>query len=308
MEILIHATDYNHTHQSIMSELYAMYEDIKEKNLTEKEKDFYMVNKRYNNLSPTIQKNINQEIEKIGQRVNKNNFPIFNIRQFPSKRIFLVDDCIKLNNYRAEVTGDKVRKFYKEFDENFAESLSKIMNKSKEYFHSYDVMKSLTEHFICDYDNRRDLSHLKNYTLDIEKFYNYSKRFYGHFVFEYFIDNYTAALEETHLMQDLIGYMDRRIKNYPETTYKAPKMVMDCGHDTTVGPIARFMEGAFKIKYHEFCEFACNVYFELYKGNDNTYTVNYYLDDELLINQMDYNEFKQKMQAHFWNESYMNEV
>ena len=117
-----------------------------------------------------------------------------------------------------------------------------------------------------------------------------------------------SSIKETHLMQDLIGYMDRRIKYYPETTYKAPKMVMDCGHDTTVGPIAKFMATTFNIKYHEFCEFACNVYFELYKGNGNTYTVNYYLDDELLINQMDYNEFKKKMQDHFWNESYMNEV
>ena len=308
MEILIHSTDYNRTHQSIMSELYAMYEDIREKNLTEKEENFNMVNTKYHGLSDWVTYEISTRINEIGPKINKINFPIFNIRQFPSKRIFLVDDCIKLNNYRAEMTGEKVKEFYKEFDENFAGPLGKFMNKSKEYFHSYDRMKSLTDHFICDYDNKRDLSHLKKYDLDIIKFYLYSKRFYGHFIFEYFIDNYTAALEETHLMQDLIGYMDRRIKYYPETTYKAPKMVMDCGHDTTVGPIARFMATTFNIKYHEFCEFACNVYFELYKGNGNTYTVNYYLDDELLINQMDYNEFKKKMQDHFWNESYMNEV
>ena len=308
MEILIHATDYNRTHQSIMSELYAMYEDIREKNLTDKEKDFDMVNKKYGGLSSDMKTAINNTIAQIGDRVNKINFPIFNIRQFPSKRIFLVDDCIKLNNYRRQKTGDKVRQFYTDFDNNFAEILANFMEKSKEYFHSYDVMKSITDHFICDYDNKRDLEDLKSKGLDLDKFYNYSKKFYGHFIFEYFIDNYTAALEETHLMQDLIGYMDRRIKYYPNTTYKAPKMVMDCGHDTTVGPIARFMEGAFNIKYHEFCEFACNVYFELYKGHGNTYTVNYYLDDELLIDQMDYNEFKQKMENHFWNESFMNEV
>ena len=34
MEILIHATNYNRTHQSIMSELYGMYEDVQEKELT----------------------------------------------------------------------------------------------------------------------------------------------------------------------------------------------------------------------------------------------------------------------------------
>ena len=109
-------------------------------------------------------------------------------------------------------------------------------------------------------------------------------------------------------MQDLLGYMDRRIANHPHITYKAPKMVIDCGHDTTVGPISRFMDSVFHKGYHKYCEFACNVYFELYKedGNDK-YTVDYYLDDEKLISGMDYNEFKNTMQKHFWNDTFTNE-
>lgn len=108
-------------------------------------------------------------------------------------------------------------------------------------------------------------------------------------------------------MQDLLGYMDRRIKYYPETTYKAPKMVMDCGHDTTVGPIARFIDSTFHVGYHKFCEFACNVYFELFFEGNGKYSVDYYLDDEKLIDGMDYDEFKSTLQMNFWNDTYMDE-
>ena len=100
-------------------------------------------------------------------------------------------------------------------------------------------------------------------------------------------------------MQDLIGYMERRIKNKDKTTYKAPKMVMDCGHDTTVGPIARYMSSAFNVSYHPFCEFACNVYYELYEESDGKYTVDYYLDDELLIDQMEFSKFKETMESKY---------
>lgn len=167
-------------------------------------------------------------------------------------------------------------------------------------------MKSITDHFICDYDNKKNLTNITIHGLDLDKFYNFSKSFYGHFIFNYFIDEYTSGLEETHLMQDLLGYMDRRIDHQDELTYIAPKMVMDCGHDTTVGPIARFMASAFNIKYHYFCEFACNVFYELYKDGDYYY-VDYYLDDERLIENMEYNEFKSKMESKFWNDTYADQ-
>ena len=74
------------------------------------------------------------------------------------------------------MTGEKVKEFYKEFDENFAGPLGKFMNKSKEYFHSYDRMKSLTDHFICDYDNKKNLTNITIHGLDLDKFYNFSTK------------------------------------------------------------------------------------------------------------------------------------
>ena len=305
MEILIHATDYNRTHQSINSELMAMYEECEEPELNDGEMEYQQVNFKY--FDPSFKRSMNDELEKLGKRVNSKSVPVFNIRKFPDKRIFLVDNCIKLNQYRDEKVGKKVKEFYAEFDRKYADAFKTFINPS--YFHDYNKMKSITDHFICDYDNHKDLSIVTDLGIDLEQFYNYSRRFYGSFIFDWFVDEYTSGFEETHLMQDLLGYMDRRIKHYPNITYHAPKMVMDCGHDTTVGPIARFMSTAFNIKYHEFCEFACNVYFELYKDSilEDKYYVDYYLDEERLIYNMDYNEFKEKMQNNFWNDTYADQ-
>ena len=307
MEILIHATDYNRTHQSINSELLGMFGHFKEEELTQDEKNEYtLVNTKY--LSGELNDSITKELDSIGNQVNDKSIPIFNIRRFKNGRIFLVDHCTKLDQYRDQKVGATVRKLYDEFEVKYADKFKTFFNRP-EYFRDYNKMKSITDHFICDYDNKKDLSALVNAGINETEFLNFSKRFYGNFIFNWFIDDYTSGLESTHLMQDLLGYMDNRIKHKDEITYKAPKMVMDCGHDTTVGPIARYMSSAFNITYHEYCEFACNVFYELYidAGKKSGYSVSYLLDDELLIERMDYKDFKEKMESKFWNDTYMSE-
>ena len=303
MEILIHATDYNRTHQSINSELLGMFGNAKEERLNEKEKDYFMVNTKY--MEKDLLGKIEDELKKIDNQVNNNSLPLFNIRRFPPNRIFLVDHCTKISQYRDEHVLPKVKEFYKEFKRDYQEAFKQFIDPSN--FENYNRMKSITDHFICDYDNNKDLTIVSEKGIDLKKFLDFSKRFYGSFIFDWFVDNFTCGLEETHLMQDLIGYMERRIKNKDKTTYKAPKMVMDCGHDTTVGPIARYMSSAFNVSYHPFCEFACNVYYELYEESDGKYTVDYYLDDELLIDQMEFSKFKETMESKYWNDSYADE-
>ena len=79
-EILIHATEYNRTHQSINSELYGMYKNYKEQTLNEEEKLYYMVNVEYMNKSdPELLKEINSQLENITDQVNNGSIPVFNI-------------------------------------------------------------------------------------------------------------------------------------------------------------------------------------------------------------------------------------
>ena len=66
-QLLIHATNYNRTYQSIMSELYGMFEDIEERDLTTNEMNYSMVNNQYmNHSNPALYKSINQNISSIG--------------------------------------------------------------------------------------------------------------------------------------------------------------------------------------------------------------------------------------------------
>ena len=96
-------------------------------------------------------------------------------------------------------------------------------------------------------------------------------------------------MESSRLMEDLLGYMERRIKIADNSkSYKAPKMVIDMADDTVVGPMQMFMKESWKNKPEygintQYCGFACNIYFELYKTKDSNpkYYVFYYIDDEL---------------------------
>ena len=307
MEILIHATDFNRTHQSINSELMGMYGNSKEENLFGKEKDYNLINEKYLEKSVelnSLKEKIDSEMRDIGNQVNNGSIRIFNVHQFEPERIFLVDHCPKIKQHRDEHVGKVVKSYYDEFDEKYADKFSFIQ---KSYFHDYDKMKSITDHFICDYDGKKNLSKVTDAGVDLKEFYEFSRKFYGNFIFHWFVDEYTSGLEETHLMQDLLGYMEARIAHYNETTYLAPKMVMDCGHDTTVGPIARFIDSALNVSYHEFCDFACNVYFELFRLDNGSFTVDYFMDDERLLFNMDFYEFKAKLESKFWNDSYIDE-
>jgi len=120
-------------------------------------------------------------------------------------------------------------------------------------------------------------------------------------------------MEASRLMEDLLGYMERRIQNYPNTTYKAPKLVIDCGHDTTVAPMQMFMYETWEDKPEygintQYCGFACNIYFELYKDKTNStkYYVYYYIDDEL-IHIFDYKEFIDTVRAHIYPQDNITE-
>ena len=132
-------------------------------------------------------------------------------------------------------------------------------------------------------------------------------------MYNYYCTNTTCSMESSRLMEDLLGYMKRRIQNYPQTTYKAPKLVIDCGHDTTVAPMQMFMYETWEDKPEygvrtQYCGFACNIYFELYKTRNGPtkYYVYYYIDDEL-IHIFDYDEFDETVRAHIYTQDNITE-
>ena len=177
------------------------------------------------------------------------------------------------------------------------------------------MMNSIADHYICDYKNYKDLSIFQEYTgVDLEEFMEQSGKFYTNWMYNYYCSNITCAMESSRLMEDLLGYMERRIAILDNSkSYKAPKMVIDCGSGTTLGPMQMFMYEAWKDKPEygintQYCGFASNIYYELYKTKDKipTFYVFYYIDDELK-HIFEFNEFYDTIRKHIYTQEEIEE-
>ena len=318
-EVLFHATDYNRTHQSLNSELIGMYQPGILKTLSTQQinASFPPNNKIWEEKkqNESLYNEIIEEINSLGNKTIIENINVFNVHPFAPNRTFnLETNCKNLNNLRLKSLEGKENLLYGYFL-NHSQILKQFFKfENISYFTNIDIVNSITDHYISDYKNLKDLSNFHNFTgIDLDEFMNKSTKFYYDWMYNYYCTNITCSIEASRLMEDLLEYMKKRIKYEEQTTYKAPKLVIDCGHDTTVAPIQMFMYQAFKDKpdYNirtQYCGFACNIYFELYKSKDDLskYYVFYYIDDEL-INVFDYNEFDNIVKKNIYTQEYLDD-
>ena len=318
-EVIFHVTDYNRTHQSINSELIGMYQPGILKTLNEQQ-----VNGSYPpNVAEWRKKRINEslyddifdEIDSLGNSTIINDIPIFNVHPFGPNRTFnLETNCKNLDNMRQQSIEGKDELLYGYFVEKQDVLREFFQFENNSYFTNIRMMNSITDHYISDYKNYKDLSAFHNETkIDLDEFMEKSGKFYHDWMYNYYCTNITCSMESSRLMEDLLGYMKRRIQNADKITYHAPKLVIDCGHDTTVAPMQMFMYEAWEHKPEygiitQYCGFACNLYFELYRNKNqlNNYYVYYYIDDEL-VKIFDYDEFDQTIREHLYSQEDIEE-
>ena len=295
-EVLFHVTDYNRTHQSLNSELIGMYQPGLLKTLTKEQRDGSFppnekvwLNKSKENV--TLYKEILKEIEELGNKTIVDNIPIFNVHPFAVNRIFNIENnCHNLDYMRKESVKENSKELFEYFLTKAEELRVFFGFDNISFVTDVRMMNSITDHYISDYKNFKDLSIFRETTkIDSDEFMKKSEKFYHDWMYYYYCPNETCKMESSRLMEDLLGYMERRIDTPDlKKSYKAPKMVIDCGHDTTVAPMQYFMYKTWQHKpeYNittQYCGFACNIYFELYKTKDDkpTYYVYYYIDDDL---------------------------
>ena len=320
-EVLFHVTDYNRTHQSLNSELMGMYQPGLLKTLTEKQvngsyppNEKVWTNKSLQNDS--LYQDIIKEIESLGNKTIVDNIPVFNAHVFGPNRTFnLETNCKNLDNMRMKSIENKQELLFGYFT-NHSKELQEFFNFENDSFATnIRLMNSITDHYISDYKNYKDLSTFHELTgIDLDEFFYYSGQFYHDWMYNYYCTNETCIMESARLMEDLLGYMERRISIADNSkSYKAPKMVIDCGHDTTVAPMQKFMETTWKEKPEygintQYCGFACNIYFELYKQTTDItkYYVAYYIDDELKY-VFDYDEFHETVRKNIVTQEYIEE-
>ena len=198
----------------------------------------------------SLYKEILDEIENLGNKTIINNIPVFNVKPFPANRTFnLENNCHNLVNMRLESIKGKDDILYSYFLQYKEELRQFFQFDNYSLFSNIVMMNSITDHYISDYKNYKDLSIFHNETgIDLDEFMEKCGQFYLDWIYNYYCTNITCTMESSRLTEDLLGYMKRRIQYYPKTTYYAPKLVIDCGHDTTVAPKQMYMYETFKNK------------------------------------------------------------
>ena len=308
-EIKIISTNSIRTIKSLQAELHAMYLPGTGDCISEKEiKIAYPPGKEF------LPEGIDKEIKALGDAAVFNKTNLFPIQFFPTGKVFPnePDLCLYMTEYRkilAQRTNESLYKFTKEFEEKFGNKLSAYLGKkNNSWLYDYDSLISVTDNYICNYDNGKDLSDFLTVTgFDKDEFHSYATRIKEFYLFNLSSDETAGELGATPHMKDLIDYMEKRVKNNSYFSYSHPKMVIQGGHDTTINLIQLFMFTAFNIPV-KYVKFGAHIYFELHEDDfDNKkFTVKYFYDGEKLLDE-DYYQFKKRVEEVIWSDEKIKE-
>ena len=308
-EIKIVSTNSVRTLKSLQAELHAMYLPGTGDLLTSEEiKIAYPPGKEF------LPEGIESEIEKIENDAIFNRTNLFPIQFFPEGKVFPNEPnlCPFMTEYRKilkQKTNESLYLFTKEFEKKFGNKLSEYLGKNNnDWLYDFNSLIGVTDNYICNYDNGKDLSDFLNKTgFDKDEFHEYAKKVKFFYLFNLSSDETAGDLGATPHFVDLLDYMDKKVKNDTYFSYSAPKMVIQGGHDTTLNLIQYFMFTAFNIPV-QYVKFGAHVYFELHKDDNdsNKYIVKYFYDGEKKL-EKDYNEFKRRVSEVIWSDEKIKE-
>jgi hypothetical protein len=321
-ELLIHTTNSSRVKQSAFSQILGMFlpTEIGPNSslittISKSKKFFYPPN--YNvwkyKTTSKYKKIINEaeisiQLAEKGENESKlflTDENYFNIVHTPFRknRTFFKRGCINHAKYINYNHRKNYKKMIKGFlEKKYGNQLQKFFEyENKDWLYGIHRSFSIIDHFIVNYEEGRDLHYFLNSTgINKDEFYKSCKKVYEWWLFHIFCDKKSCVMESSKLMEDLVEYMENKINNKTNNL----KMVIDFGHDVTVGPMQLFMYKAFNIHY-TVCAFACNIYFELHKQlkkqNQEIYMVRYYVDDDLRLN-INYKEFKRSVLNNIWSQ------
>lgn len=320
-ELLTHLTEYKRSNQSAYYQLLGMYSPlINESNSkyehTENISKFYYPpnylawNNKSNNIGNNIGKNIIKEAELSIKLLinNKNNTNIFlnkDINEFllnpflKNRTFYIKNDCKNFKKYMEHNYNEKYKELIIEkFEKKYENKLYKFFKyRTKEDLYVIKNSISKVDNYLVNYHEERNMDNFFSTTkIDKYDFYKTCISIYKWWLYKISCDKNIGLIESSKLMEDLVEYMDTKINRKNKI-----KMIIDFGHDVTVGSIQTFMHEAFGADY-EVCEFACNVFFELHENSGkNEYYVEYYIDDELKLN-ISYGAFKEKVIDIVWSD------
>ena len=209
-----------------------------------------------------------------------------------------------------------------EFQEKYRDYFNEFYGRNETYNYIFNEAVNICDNFVAGYADGRNFTKLKATGINIEEFYNYClNALKTQFRERYTHNNDTLFLSGSKMMELLINNTKKRIdvdingNNNIDSGTSNPKMIIISGHDTSLSIQEIFLINSFGLSlddYYRFPSFASQITFEITRNEDekinrtySDYFVNYYFNDELLLN-VNAEEFFNKVEPNIWPEEKIN--
>ena len=318
-ELKVISTGIKRTIVSVLSQLQGLY--------PQKERLGEILNEPQLKMSnPPINinnKNIQEEITELNDNALPETMTLIplEIRNITSFITFYNrDNCQGAINASSTSMTDSMDSLMKEFNENYAKYMNQFKGIPSQYKYNFTSIAKICDTYIACYADGRNMSDFKSTGINSTEMSNLNNLcldFIRIYFLEYEIrEDDIYYLEGSKIMEILINHtkrsIDADINNDNSTIY--PKMLIYSGHDTTVSKQEFFLMKAFghNNSFYKFPTYASQIAFEIIRKDDNKekrtysdYLVNYYFNDELLLN-VTANEFIDKVEEHIWSDEKIN--
>ena len=202
---------------------------------------------------------------------------------------------------------------------NIKKNIDQLKGKNNTNNYTFYEATSLCDLFISNYVDGREMIKLKNTNLDFDKFYDFCKRIFNENFGELVTQNNKtdSYIMGSPIIELLVKYAKLRIDediensslNNTDNKDSSKKMLIVSGHDTTLSGQELFIIKSLEknFEFFRYPTFASQLAFEITRKDDNKskrnysdYFVNYYFNDELLLN-MTLSEFLNKIELNIQN-------
>ena len=301
-ELYVVSSDINRTIMSATAQLQGLYPESTGPTLTDEQLNHTIV-------PTTITEDIQAEIDRLQNVSLPNQINTIPIHvYYNGERRFRLHDAnictplkeIKTNNGN---TNKDALKLVEDFSTKYQSALEQFIIGEGQNYSDIVYLNKLTDQYISDVYNGRNMSWISAYGVDPDTFLNDSLNvFQG--VIQYYLygdaERQVYRMAMSPIFGEMLTYMKNRVNavilnqhDVKYNDYTKPKFVMVSGHDTSIGGSQLFMKELFELQ-HEFITPVFNSHssFEVFlnetssEGADvlsyNDFYVEYSFNDQLL--------------------------
>ena len=310
-EIFIKSTDSNRTIESIYSYLQGLYpngtgQTINQKVINNKNITFPPNKKYQKDFEDIINKyKMNEDGSALPYKMSLQPVHLFN-KNDHELELYDTRYCFgHKEEYEKRQGREEIHEFADKINEETDNLFMELENTNNfTFLYDYWTLYKYMDCFVCDDTDLREFEYIKNkygvYTID--KLREYSKEF---FLMDYYGTNFPdeaykiGIASHSDTMRSLINWMEQAIKSYEKKINQYIKFAIFSAHDSTIGALESLLRYVFQIDL-DTCNFADSRYFELYINDNGDYQVRYLKGDNTIKLDIQFSEFKEKINNIIW--------